>query len=142
MTPRQGQVGRPAAQVDGHFEGEARAVRELGGQVALVDHDALTLGRVAEAVARVPQGFGPVWCRGWMLDVEAYHALEKALGRRGCRLLTGWCAYRSGHELPGWIDCFRELTPATVVVPMTPGEAPPGPRELGSPPCGPEPSVH
>ncbi|WP_283134447.1 ATP-grasp domain-containing protein [Rhizohabitans arisaemae] len=110
--------------VDGHFADQAQAVRDLDGAVALIDHDALTAGRAEEAVARVPAGFGPAWYRGWMVGVERYRALEEALGRRGCRLLTDGDAYRSGHELPGWIDRFRTLTPETVVLPLAPGEEP------------------
>ncbi|MFI6509153.1 ATP-grasp domain-containing protein [Streptosporangium sp. NPDC050855] len=107
---------------DPHFEPEARAVRASEGRSALIDHDALVAGRAGEAVARVPPGFGPAWYRGWMLRSERYAELERALLARGCRLLTDGEAYRSGHELPGWIDAFRELTPETVVLPLTPGE--------------------
>ncbi|MBG0817854.1 ATP-grasp domain-containing protein [Planomonospora sp. ID82291] len=115
---------------DPHFEREARAVREAGAPLALVDHDALVAGRVGEAVARVPAGFGPAWYRGWMLRAERYAELEEALLARGCRLLTGARAYRSGHELPGWIDCFAGLTPQTVVVPLEPGQEPPAGERL------------
>ncbi|WP_196443421.1 ATP-grasp domain-containing protein [Planomonospora sp. ID67723] len=115
--------------VDPHFEPEALAVRDRGGRLALIDHDALVAGRAGEAVARVPDGFGPVWYRGWMLRSAQYAALEKALRAKGCRLLTGAGGYRRAHELPGWLHCFWELTPRTAVVPMAPGErAPRGQR--------------
>ncbi|WP_370027914.1 ATP-grasp domain-containing protein [Planotetraspora sp. GP83] len=106
---------------DPHFGAQTRAVRDLGGRLALIDHDAIVAGRIDEAVAGVPLGFGPAWYRGWMLRAEQYEAMEEALLGRGCRLLTSGREYRAGHELPGWIDCFREFTPETVVVPMAPG---------------------
>ncbi|MEU0569332.1 ATP-grasp domain-containing protein [Nonomuraea sp. NPDC005983] len=117
--------------VDPHFAAQAQAVRDLGGTVALIDHDALTAGRVEEAVARVPAGFGPVWYRGWMLRTEQYRTLDETLRRRDCHLLTDARAYRTGHELPGWIFSFRHLTPATAVLPMASGEAPPDAERLG-----------
>ncbi|GIN02315.1 hypothetical protein Pve01_39730 [Planomonospora venezuelensis] len=116
--------------VDPHFEPEARAVRDRGGRLALIDHDALAADRAEEAVARVPEGFGPVWYRGWMLRSRQYAALEEALRARGCRLLTDAGGYRRAHELPGWLRCFRELTPCTAVVPMAPGERAPRGRRL------------
>ncbi|GAA3137637.1 ATP-grasp domain-containing protein [Planomonospora alba] len=116
--------------VDPHFGPEALAVRDGDGRVALVDHDALTAGRTGEAVARVPDGFGPVWYRGWMLRSGQYAALEEALRARGCRLLTDAGAYRRAHELPGWLRCFEDLTPRTAVVPMAPGGRAPGGRRL------------
>jgi hypothetical protein len=58
--------------VDPHFEREWRAVRELDGQVALIDHDALTAGRIGEAVSRVPKGFGTAWYRGWIIGAARY----------------------------------------------------------------------
>ncbi|GIH81246.1 hypothetical protein Plo01_76750 [Planobispora longispora] len=115
--------------VDPHFAAQMLAVRDRDGPLALIDHDALVAGRAEEAVARVPEGFGPVWYRGWMLRSGQYAELEEALRARGCRLLTDAGRYRRAHELPGWLHCFRELTPRTAVVPMAPGErAPRGQR--------------
>ncbi|GGS94990.1 hypothetical protein GCM10010156_61580 [Planobispora rosea] len=122
--------------VDPHFAPEALAVRDRGGRLALIDHDALVAGRAEEAVARVPDGFGPVWYRGWMVRSEQYAALEEASRARGCRLLTDARAYRRAHELPGWLDCFRELTPRTAVVPMAPGERAPSGERLTRPAGG------
>jgi ATP-grasp domain, R2K clade family 3 len=116
--------------VDPHFEAQAQAVRDLDGQLALIDHDAVVAGRIAEAVARVPSGFGPAWYRGWMLRAEQYRAMEEALRARGCRLLVSGRDYRAGHELPGWIDCFQHLTPQTVVLPMAQGTPPPDAERL------------
>lgn len=55
-------------QADGHFAPEATAAADLGIQVALVDHDALTEpGGARRAVARVPGEDGDAVYRGWML---------------------------------------------------------------------------
>ncbi|MEW9529564.1 ATP-grasp domain-containing protein [Microbispora sp. NPDC049125] len=117
---------------DPHFAAQALAVRDRDGLRALIDHDALTAGRAEEAVARVPDGFGAVWYRGWMVTSGQYAALEEALRAKGCRPLTDAAAYRRGHELPGWLASFRDLTPPSVVVPMAPGEAPPRGERLAA----------
>ncbi|RCV47308.1 hypothetical protein DEF24_27305, partial [Marinitenerispora sediminis] len=44
--------------VDAHFRAEAAEARALGADVALLDHDALLRGDVAEAVRRIPAGAG------------------------------------------------------------------------------------
>jgi hypothetical protein len=50
-------------------------VRDLGGTVALVDHDALTAGDMNTAIRRVPRGLGHAWYRGWMITSSGYQAL-------------------------------------------------------------------
>ncbi|GAA0356704.1 ATP-grasp domain-containing protein [Microbispora corallina] len=109
---------------DAHFRRDAQAVRDLGGRLALLDHDALTAGDAARAVAGVPEGFGPAWYRGWMVRSEQYAELSRALADRGCVLLTTSAAFQAAHELPGWYDLFAHLTPRTVVVPLRYGEVP------------------
>lgn len=112
LTPRR---------ADAHFRAEGVLVRELGGATALVDHDALLAGDVAEAVRRVPTGLGPAWYRGWMIPAPRYAELAAALAARGCSLLTTPTAYVSAHELPGWYDVFDGATPASVWLPGTDG---------------------
>ena len=92
--------------VDGHFAAEAREVRERGGAVALVDHDALVRGEVDRAVERVPRGFGLAWYRGWMIPDDVYGAFAQALERRGAGLVVGvdgegtaWPAVDINHGL-------------------------------------------
>ncbi|WP_411082401.1 ATP-grasp domain-containing protein [Streptomyces sp. cmx-18-6] len=99
---------------DPHFAGEAAAVREAGGRVALIDHDALLAGDAAGAGARVVRDSGPYWYRGWMIPSARYAELEEALALRGCALLTGAADYRLAHELPGWYGAFAHLTPHSV----------------------------
>ncbi|MCX4748955.1 ATP-grasp domain-containing protein [Kitasatospora sp. NBC_01287] len=100
--------------VDPHYSYEAQLVRGLGGETALIDHDALLAGDAAEAVRRVPPGIGPAWYRGWMLPVPAYAAFVRALADRGCNLLTSAAAYATAHELPGWYSTFEGATPDSV----------------------------
>ncbi|MFE7386818.1 ATP-grasp domain-containing protein [Streptomyces sp. NPDC057582] len=97
---------------DAQFAGEAETVRECGGRVALLDHDALLAGDLEAALARVEQGSGPYWYRGWMIPASRYEELERALTARGCSLMTDASAYRRAHELPGWYEaCYvPELT--------------------------------
>ncbi|MGF1430907.1 ATP-grasp domain-containing protein [Kitasatospora sp. LaBMicrA B282] len=100
--------------VDPHYSYEAQLVRGLGGETALVDHDALLAGDAVEGVRRVPAGIGPAWYRGWMLPVTAYAGFVRALADRGCHLLTSAAAYATAHELPGWYSTFEGATPDSV----------------------------
>src|SRR2546421_6166277 len=102
---------------DAHFADEARAAREVGVEVALVDHDALaTSGGAARAVARLPESAtqrGAVYC-GWMLRSEQYVAFAEALAQRNNVLRTSPDQYRRAHELPGWYAALADVTPSTV----------------------------
>src|SRR4051794_13851010 len=58
---------------DEHFAAEARAAREVGLDVAVVDHDALARGDdPTRAVSAVPSAGGPAVYRGWMLAAPRY----------------------------------------------------------------------
>ncbi|WP_412542633.1 ATP-grasp domain-containing protein [Longispora sp. K20-0274] len=107
--------------VDPHFAAEAATVRDLGGTVALLDHDALLAGDPATATGRVPRDRGPLWYRGWMIPTPHYAALATALAARGATLRTSPDMYRAAHELPGWYDAFAEVTPASAWLPWSPG---------------------
>ncbi|MDH6578788.1 ATP-grasp domain-containing protein [Kitasatospora sp. MAP5-34] len=111
---------------DPHYVWEAQQINELGGEYALVDHDALLAGDTARAVRRVPHGSGPLWYRGWMIPVPAYGALAEALATRGCTLLTTPSSYANAHELPGWYAVFEGATPPSAWIPGSwiPGDAP------------------
>ncbi|MEU9300876.1 ATP-grasp domain-containing protein [Streptomyces sp. NPDC048269] len=110
--------------VDAHFAAEARQVREGGGTVLLLDHDALLAGDAERAVARVPAGSGAVWYRGWMIPSGRYAELDRALRRRGGELVVTPQAYRRAHELPGWYEAFAGLTPVSGWLPARPGQSP------------------
>jgi hypothetical protein len=102
---------------DAHFADEARAAREVGVEVALVDHDALaTSGGTARAVARLPESATQrvAVYRGWMLRSEQYVAFAEALAQRNIVLRTSPEQYRRAHELPGWYAALADVTPSTV----------------------------
>ncbi|PRY01888.1 hypothetical protein CLV72_101486 [Allonocardiopsis opalescens] len=115
--------------VDPHFAAQAEAVRELGGTVKTVDHDALAHGDAEGAARRVDRDLGPAWYRGWMIPAVAYRALATALAGRGTPLVVGPGAYVRAHHLPGWYPLFAEATPASVWWAAQPGEVP-GEAEL------------
>ncbi|BCJ48970.1 hypothetical protein Asp14428_04450 [Actinoplanes sp. NBRC 14428] len=118
---------------DEHFAPEAAAARDAGVPVAVIDHDAFAQGRATPAaVALVPAGeesnaggsgnadasgdagaSGDAVYRGWMLRSEHYADLATALAARHVTLRTSADAYRRAHELPGWYDTLRPLTPET-----------------------------
>ena len=98
---------------DPHFAPEAAAARDLGLDVALVDHDAVVAGSATEAVTRVPESDDVVY-RGWMVGAGAYADMAAALAARGAALRTDASSFRTAHELPGWYAALSDLTPATV----------------------------
>lgn len=96
---------------DDHFVEEAAAARDLGVEVALVDHDDLCReGGSTVAVSAVPPSDDAVY-RGWMLPAARYRELEVALAARGTTLRTSADAFRRAHELPGWYDALAPWTP-------------------------------
>jgi hypothetical protein len=86
-------------------------------------------GHTPKAVRRVPRGAGPLWYRGWMIPAGIYADLEAALAERAAHLLTTARQYRAAHELPGWYDLFRSVTPASNWLPCEPRHTP-DPGEL------------
>ena len=102
---------------DEHVAAEARAAREAGAAVALLDHDALARGEVDEGVRRVRGAVlddadaADAVYRGWMLRTEHYDGLAEALAARDVQLRTSADAYRRAHELPGWLDALSPVTP-------------------------------
>jgi hypothetical protein len=110
--------------VDGHFADQAATIRDLGGQVALIDHDALIAGHADAAVRRVPRDSGPWWYRGWMIPSTRYSELDQALGQRGTALRVPPDRYRAAHELPGWYGIFASVTPESDWMPWAPRVAP------------------
>lgn len=127
---------------DPHFADAAETAEALGGEVALIDHEALMRGRAEEAVARVPGGLGPLRYRGWMLPSGRYAELADALAERGSALATDALRYRRAHELPGWYETFAAVTPRSAWLPADPGVTLPAARlaELAAP-LGPGPVI-
>ena len=99
-------------------------MRERGGVVALIDHDALLRGETERGVERVPLGLGPAWYRGWMIPSDRYTALARALDHRGCDLVVAPERYRAAHELPGWYSMFAEVTPMSAWSARMAGQVP------------------
>lgn len=90
---------------DEHFAAEATAARNVGHDVALIDHDALAEADGAEqAVGRVPAGGdGPAVYRGWMLTSGWYAAFADALTAKGVTLRTSTARPMSCQAgLPPW----------------------------------------
>ncbi|MET7752121.1 ATP-grasp domain-containing protein [Micromonospora sp. NPDC005367] len=99
---------------DEHFAAEARAARDAGLNVAMVDHDVLARGEEPErAVPSLPAGETAVY-RGWMLAGDRYGALAQLLAERGVTMRTSAEQYRRAHELPGWYPALAPVTPRSV----------------------------
>jgi len=114
---------------DEHFAAQAATVRELGGHVALVDHDALMAGDADRAVRGVPRTSGPWWYRGWMMPAAAYDGLAAALQRRESALRVPPARYRLAHELPGWYGTFADVTADSDWMPWPP-QVRPSPEDI------------
>lgn len=111
-------------QVDEHFAAQSEAVSAAGGTVALLDHEALVAGDPVAAVRRVPRSGGRMWYRGWMIPVDRYRELARALSERGCALAVSPECYARAHELPGWYEHFAHVTPRSRWLAAKPGEVP------------------
>lgn len=105
-------------QPDEHFAAEADAASALGFDVALVDHDAVQARDSAGVLRRLGDGGdgGHAVYRGWMVRSEEYAWLEGQLASRDVSPRTTAGAYRRAHELPGWYEAFKALTPLSVEV--------------------------
>ncbi|HIW63511.1 MAG TPA: ATP-grasp domain-containing protein [Candidatus Stackebrandtia excrementipullorum] len=104
--------------VDPHFSAEAARVRELGGRVEVIDHDALIAGRINEATARTAHP-GPAWYRGWMVPAHRYAQLAATV-----ELITEPAMYSAAHELPGWYRHLAAHTPASTWATTSPHTVP------------------
>lgn len=100
--------------VDGHFRGEADAVRRLGFEIALVDHDALVAGDIGEAIRRVREPTSPLLYRGWMVQPKAYRQLEAALAARDVTLTVSTDHFERCHHLPNWYSLAVDQTANSV----------------------------
>ena len=96
---------------DEHFGAEARAARDMGIEVALIDHDAACHGDADEAVRFLSKASTDAVYRGWMLRSEQYAVVAAAAESRGVSLRTSPADYQAAHELPGWYQAFQSLTP-------------------------------
>lgn len=110
--------------VDEDYEREAAAARAAGLEVYLLDWGALVdAGDIGRAVRHVPSQTTPVLAimRGPMLRLETYKQLYEALLARGVRLITDPTAYEHTHHLPASLDLIKDITPLTVVYPLSAG---------------------
>ncbi|WP_446220704.1 ATP-grasp domain-containing protein [Micromonospora sp. IBHARD004] len=99
---------------DDHFAAEAGAARAAGIPIALVDHDLLASGHDPVRAVAAVRPSGVAVYRGWMLRADRYADLANALAARDVRLRTTPERYRRAHELPGWYEALRTVTPESV----------------------------
>jgi hypothetical protein len=121
--------------VEDVFSRDRDAAKELEVLTLLLDHDRLVGTEQAVAVRGLADAKASMLYRGWMIPATAYEALEAAVVAKGSSLITTAAQYTSAHHLPGWIDIFKELTPATtfVAVNATPDEIVAAATALGGP---------
>jgi hypothetical protein len=103
--------------VDDSFVRDRDAALGVEVRTLLLDHDRLVGSEQAVAVRGLADAGAPLLYRGWMIPAAAYGALEAAVVAKGSSLITTAAQYASAHHLPGWIEIFKELTPATTFVP-------------------------
>jgi hypothetical protein len=119
--------------VDDSFTRDRDAAREIEVRTLLLDHDRLVGSEGAVSVRGLADAEAAMLYRGWMIPAAAYEALEAAVVAKGSSLITTAAQYVSAHHLPGWIDIFKELTPATtfVAINATPDEIVAAATDLG-----------
>ena len=100
---------------------EVDAARRLGIPFDLVDHDALTAGRVDDVVRRMEPIEGRVATvfRGWMLKPDRYEQLYRLVAARGRMLVNSPVQYEHCHHLPSSYEVIRERTPRSVWLPVS-----------------------
>jgi hypothetical protein len=104
--------------VDDSFRRDRDAARELELRTLVLDHDRLVGSERAVSIRGLADAEASMLYRGWMIPAAAYEALEAAVVAQGSSLITTAAQYISAHHLPGWIEIFKELTPATTFVPV------------------------
>src|SRR5262245_11139787 len=109
-------------EVDSDFAGEYEAANAAGFSTALFDHSQATEGDPLKAIRRVPSDCGETIYRGWMMGVDVYDALYRALSEKGVHLVNSPAAYRFCHYLPESYAILEGHTPRSIWLPVR-GEA-------------------
>jgi hypothetical protein len=107
--------------VDPEFANEWQWLQFSGVHRALVNHDEL-VSSLAASFRMLPTDGGTAVYRGWMVTPEQYAILHGDLANHGITLLTDAEQYRSAHQLPGWVELFKDYTPATTVLGFDPSD--------------------
>ena len=101
---------------------EVEAVRYLGGNVSLINFEALVdENDPVKAVRNVRQAEDKVdfaIYRGWMLSPAKYEQFYEALRERGVELINDPGSYRHCHYLPEWYPLMEAQTPQSVWLDM------------------------
>ena len=118
---------------DPEFQREARVLENLGISWRVVNLPALSAGDLAGAFRFFGQApLSPMIYRGGILHPQEYAALQKALLRRGCRLLTSPAAYRRALLFPEFFPAIADHSfPAVWITGKDPGQAIAAARQLG-----------
>jgi hypothetical protein len=107
--------------VDDAYAGEAQAAMASGLEYHLISYERLVHEHDAAAAVRrvtAPAAPEPAIYRGWMLRPSDYQVLYDALRVRGLELINSPAAYRTCHYLPESYPIIRDVTPATVWLPL------------------------
>ena len=108
--------------VDEPYKAEFAAASRLGLRTALFNYEALVNeDDVERSIKRVPvaETPEPAVYRGWMLRSPQYSRFHEALQRRGVQLVNDSAAYSYCHELANWYPDFTDITPRSVVIPLS-----------------------
>ena len=103
--------------VDGMYEAEAEAARQLSFTIGLIDHEALVGDENVQAAISANERFAKpqkALYRGWMMPIKAYASLYETLKSKNIHLMTTPQAYEFCHHLPSSYELIEGLTPATL----------------------------
>ncbi len=102
---------------DEMFQVEANALSQTGHKYFLVDGEKLS---AASPTIRpqITEGSTIVY-RGWMLTSTEYENLVRSISDAGGTPFTTLQQYLATHHLPNWYEKISDLTPETVVLPLS-----------------------
>ncbi|PHM27972.1 ATP-grasp domain-containing protein [Xenorhabdus innexi] len=98
---------------DKTFEQEYLCAQQNGIHCLLLDSESAAMGNYKFSVVFEPDI--PVIWRGWMLNVDEYHLLYRAVTNHGGRMLESVENYISNHYITGWYESCKMYTPETVI---------------------------
>jgi len=107
--------------VDPDYQLEYDAAIKVGYKVLLVSYEDIIDGDYLSAIDHIPtegsEDYDALY-RGWMLTVDQYEGLYKALLKNvGIELWNNPRQYKFCHHLPEWYESVKEITPKSVWFP-------------------------
>jgi hypothetical protein len=99
---------------DDAYLDEYAAARSVGFDVSLFSFEDFERGDFKPRPTLQPGDI--VLYRGWMLSVQLFESLVRALEARSAEAFTSVAGYKAGHHLPQWYPLLSAFTAETVIL--------------------------